>query len=174
MKLKPAGKLVILILVVGAAFGGWRLWQKYGSSLVPEKADKGTMVPEKIDLPGMPSTGGSTTSGVVQLPGSGAGCADKPEVRLLGYAWNAQMGLLLANGGPQATNGSLMCKHGVNLKWSRQDDNGKMQENMLAFATELSRGNSNPSKGVHFVTIMGDGGAAFLKGLNDMLKRLGP
>ena len=40
-----------------------------------------------------------------------------------------------------------MCKHGVNLKFSRQDDNGKMQEALTAFATELSQGNANPHKG---------------------------
>ena len=88
-------------------------------------------------------------------------------MRLLGYAWNAQMGLLYANGGPQATPGSLMCKHGVNLKFIRQDDNGKMQEALTAFATQLAQGNPNPDKGAHFVAIMGDGSAAFLKGLND-------
>src|SRR5687767_11437691 len=36
-------------------------------------------------------------------PGSAAaGCADKPEVRFYHWAWNAQMGLILANGGKQA------------------------------------------------------------------------
>jgi len=68
------------------------------------------------------------------------GCADKPEVRLLGYAWNAQMGLLYANGGAQAAPGSLMCRHGVNLKFIRQDDNGKMQEALTAFATQYAQG----------------------------------
>ena len=102
------------------------------------------------------------------------GCADKPEVRLLGYAWNAQMGLLYANGGAQATPGSLMCRHGVNLKFIRQDDNGKMQEALVAFATQLSQGNPNPDKGAHFCAIMGDGSAAFLQGLNTTLAKLGP
>src|SRR5258706_6720895 len=83
------------------------------------------------------------------------------------------MGMLFANGGPQTTSGSLMAKHGVNFKWSRQDDNGKLTEALVTFATELSRGNANPTKGAHFVTIMGDGGAAFIKGLNDSLKRIG-
>jgi len=174
MRLTPAGKVIVLILVVGVAVGGYKLFQRFGGSLIPEKAGESSMVPNKIDLP---SNSGNSTSGTgapVTLPGNDAGCTDKPEVRMLGYAWNAQMGIHFANGGPQATSGSLMCKHGVNFRWSRQDDNSKLQENLVAFATDLSRGSSNPTRGVHFVTIMGDGGAAFLKGLNDTLRKIGP
>jgi outer membrane protein OmpA-like peptidoglycan-associated protein len=83
------------------------------------------------------------------------------------------MGLMFANGGPQATKGSLMCKNGVNLQLERQDDVGKMQEALITFATELSRGNKNPSGGAHFVAIMGDGSAAFLSGLNKNLEKIG-
>src|SRR5262249_29716735 len=99
---------------------------------------------------------------------------DKPEVRMLIWAWNAQMGAMFANGGPEASTGSLMCKHNVNLKFIRQDDSGKMQEALGAFATELHQGTANPSKGAHSVGSMGDGSATFLKGVNDTLKRLGP
>ena len=49
-----------------------------------------------------------------------------------------------------------------------------MQEQLVAFATALSSGDSNPSKGAHFVSIMGDGGPAFLRGVNEALKRIGP
>ena len=108
------------------------------------------------------------------IPTDQAGCQNDPEVRLLGYAWNAQMGMLFAAGGPQATKGSLMCKHGVNFNFQRQDDNGKLQEALVAFATELKGGNNQPTKGANFVCVMGDGSAAFLKGLNDALARLGP
>jgi OmpA-OmpF porin, OOP family len=66
-----------------------------------------------------------------------------------------------------------MCNAGVNLRLLRQDDSGKMQEALVAFATELKDGVANPTKGAHFVAIMGDGSAAFLKGLNDTLRRLG-
>jgi len=45
---------------------------------------------------------------------------------------------------------------------------------MLAFAEDLKAGNKNPAKGAHFIAIMGDGSAAFFKGLNDQLKKLGP
>jgi len=84
------------------------------------------------------------------------------------------MGLMFAIGGPQATAGSLMCNNGVKPEMGGQDDNGKLADALMAFATELSRGNANPDKGAHFVAIMGDGSASFLKGLNDNLKKLGP
>ncbi len=174
MHIKPLGKLVILILVVGIAIGVWRFWSK----LAPAAAVKTAVVPGKIDLPDnnpAVNSGDTGSGGASVVPVSlNPGCADKPEVRLLGYAWNAQMGLLFANGGAQATPGSLMCQHGVNLKFIRQDDNGKMQEALTAFATQLSQGNPNPDKGAHFCAIMGDGSAAFLQGLNTTLARLGP
>ena len=172
MHIKPLGKLVILILVVGVAIGVWRSWSK----LAPDAAAKNSVVPGKISLPTNDSvTPSDSTSSASVVPVSlNPGCADKPEVRLLGYAWNAQMGLLYANGGAQAAPGSLMCQRGVNLKFIRQDDNGKMQEALTAFATQLAQGEPAPNKGAHFVAIMGDGSAAFLQGLNATLVKLGP
>lgn len=170
MKLTTTGKVTALIVVVGGAAGIWRYWNK----LAPVAASKQTVVPVKADLPQSTTGNGGLTQTAFNAAGDEPGCTNKPEVRLQGYAWNAQMGMLLATGGAQATNGSLMCKNGVNFRWSRQDDNSKLQEGLVTFATELSRGNPNPSKGTHFVTIMGDGGAAFIKGLNDSLRRIGP
>ena len=168
MKIKPLGKLIILILIVGVAVGAWRLWGK----IAPSAPTVSSGVPQVGSLPSgsMDSTGdsGSVSSiPVVQSLNGG-------EVRLLGYAWNAQMGLMYANGGPTSTQDSIMHKHDVNLHFIRQDDNGKMQEALVAFATQLSQGNPNPDKGAHFVEIMGDGSAAFLQGLNDTLSKLGP
>ncbi len=172
MQIKPLGKLMILLLVLGVAIGVWRSW----SRLAPAAAGKNTVIPGKVELPtNNPASFSDSNVGASVVPVAlNPGCADKPEVRLLGYAWNAQMGLLYANGGAQATPGSLMCRHGVNLKFIRQDDNGKMQEALVAFATQLSQGNPNPDKGAHFCAIMGDGSAAFLQGLNTTLAKLGP
>jgi hypothetical protein len=104
----------------------------------------------------------------------GPGCADKPEVRFYHWAWNAQMGLILATGGKQAAAGSLMCKNGVNLKLIREDNTDQMQALMATFAEGLKKGEKNPAAGAHFIAIMGDGSAMFLKGLNDRLRKLGP
>jgi OOP family OmpA-OmpF porin len=169
MQIKPLGKVIILIVLIGLGIGVWRLWSK----IAPSAAVKDTVIPGKVTLGEAPNSAPTQTANYV-APGTGLGVANKPEVRFLGYAWNAQMGILLANGGAQATQGSLMAKHGVNLKWSRQDDNSKLQEALVSFATELSQGNPQPTKGAHFITIMGDGGAAFLQGLNPVLRRIGP
>jgi outer membrane protein OmpA-like peptidoglycan-associated protein len=178
MRFTPLGKLLVLILAIGASVGVWRYWNR----LAPSAPTKTAAVPTKIQLPGESGGGtGSTVPGTSSsIPGTApvsdgsGGCEDKPEVRLLGYAWNAQMGMFVANGGVRAARGSLMCRNGVNLRFQRQDDNGKLQEALVAFATELSQGVKNPTKGAHFMTMMGDGSAAFLAGLNKTLARLGP
>ncbi len=173
MKFTPLGKMIVVLLVAGLSVGVWRSWNK----IAPSATTKNSTVPSKIELPNRsdsPTNIDSTSGNNFIQASDEAGCTEKPEVRLLGYAWNAQMGMLNAIGGPQATKGSLMCKHGVNMRFSRQDDNAKLTEALVAFATELSQGNAQPTKGAHFVTIMGDGGAAFLKGANDALKRIGP
>jgi len=176
MKLTPLGKAIIVVaLLVAAFFSVRRFAPGLLGKLVPAAKGRDSVVPSKADLPELPASQASTASSRnVAMPGSGPGCEDRPEVRFYHWAWNSQMGLMFATGGKQATEGSLMCKHGVNLKFIREDDAGKMQEALIAFANDLKNGDPNPSKGAHFVAIMGDGSAAFLKGLNDTLKRLGP
>src|SRR5215471_4737902 len=164
----------ILIGLIGVGLVGYAL-KKYGvlESIAPGAKVAESTIPKRVDLPVLnPSVAANVTPAA--MPGAIPGCASEQEVRMLVWAWNAQMGLMFATGGPQATTGSLMCKEGVNLKLIRQDDSGKMQEALVAFANELKSGVANPTKGAHFVAIMGDGSAAFLKGVNDTLKRLGP
>ena len=170
MKLTPMGKVTALVLVTGAAFGVYRSWDR----IAPGAAFKNAVAPRVADLPSNGTASAGLTAASFEVAGDAPGCTTDTQVRVLGYAWNAQQGMLLANGGPQATQGSLMCKGGVNLKWARQDDNSKLQEALVTFATALSKGERNPTSGAHFVTIMGDGGAAFIKPLNDSLRRLGP
>lgn len=175
MKLTPFAKFFLTIVILGVI--GYAVWHYRGSGLlekvIPSAKSKDSKVPLKADLPPMDDSAPPSDSKVQFASSSTPGCTEKPEVRFLIWAWNAQMGGLFANGGPQAAKGSLMCKNGVNLKFVREDDVGKMQESLVSFATELSRGTRNPTKGAHFVAIMGDGGAQFLKGINDTLARLG-
>src|SRR5262249_58593640 len=89
-------------------------------------------------------------------------------------ALQAQLGLMYATGGKEAAEGSPMCKHGVNLKLIREDNTDNMASLLLAFAEALKNGEKNPPKGAHFIGIMGDGSAAFFKGINDRLRKLRP
>ena len=170
MKLKPFGKIAVLILAIGAAIGLWQIAANMG--VLPGKIGSNSVVPGKANLPGFDPTGNVSVSNI-SMPAPDRVTSGK-EVRWLVWAWNAQMGIMFANGGPQTTKGSLMADRGINLTLTRQDDSSKMQEALTAFATELKNGNPNPTGGAHFVSIMGDGGASFLSGLNEILGKLGP
>ena len=170
MRLTGFAKLFITLVVLGIV--GLFVY-KYRATLIPASLLKTSVVPSKVELGEAQDAAANKVD--YKEPGTEAGCVDQPELRMNIWAWNAQMGLMAATGGKQATKGSLMCDNGVNLKLIREDDGSKMQENLVAFATALKSGDSNPSKGVHFVAIMGDGSPSFLKGLNDVLvKKLGP
>ena len=113
VKIEKGGWMVIGLIGVGLV--GYSL-KKYGilDKIAPSAKVQESTVPKRVDLPVLnPSLASNVAA--VPAPGSAPGCTDKPEVRMLVWAWNAQMGLMFANGGPQATTGSLMCKEGVNL-----------------------------------------------------------
>lgn len=167
MKLKPAGKLLISVLAIAIVAAVLYLVPAVRNTVAPAKKATSSAVPPAAKLPGEAGSIPAATE-------AAAGCTDKPEVRLYHWAWNSQMGLIYATGGKQATADSLMCKNGVNLKLVREDNVDAMQAAMVAFAEAVKKGEDNPSAGAHMVAIMGDGSAAFLKGLNDNLAKLGP
>ena len=171
VKIEKGGK--ILIFAIGLGLVGYAL-NKYGllDKLMPGAQVRQSTEVGKIELPRIQESA-KVDVAAVAMPGGSRGCDDKPEVRFYLWAWNAQMGMMFANGGAQATKGSLMCGKNVNLRLVREDDTNKMQEALVSFATDLKSGTANPSKGAHFVAIMGDGSATFLKGLNDTLKKIG-
>ena len=88
-------------------------------------------------------------------------------------AWNAQMGLMFANGGPTTTKGSLVEKNNVMLTIKRQDDCNIMGQELIKFAKDYK---DDPSKasGTNFMVVMGDGAPAILAGINPELEKLGP
>ena len=96
-----------------------------------------------------------------------------PRARVQILPWNAQMGFLYAVGGQRTMKGSIAEAKKVNVIVERLDDYSQMQNNLFEFAQALANGDQNPAVGTHFVTIMGDGGPAFLQGLNPRLKELG-
>lgn len=169
-RLTPLGRITIVALILA---GLWGLkWLIMDSGYVMTKQLTTSQDVGKVDLPTAPKNASSTVQ-AMSLPGEKPANLNSPQVRWLMWAWNAQMGAILANGGSETTEGSIMAKKGVNLKITRQDDVPQMQASLIKFANEYKNNPSTP-EGAQFVTIMGDGAAAFLSGVNPELEKIGP
>jgi outer membrane protein OmpA-like peptidoglycan-associated protein len=170
-RLKTGPKVILIILLVVLFVFGLRKAAEMG--LIPTPGVMKALVPEKAVL-----TDGEDA--MVQnvepapLPASTPASVRSTLIRGEIWEWNAQIGMIYANGGAATTKGSLMEKHGANLLLIRQDDTGKMQEDLIACAREISNGSSQCSNGANFVLIMGDGSGQFLAAINPQLKKLGP
>lgn len=112
----------------------------------------------------------STVSGELNNVSSGAklplpsatpstAVANKGLIRIAEYAWNGNSGMVVANGGPRTTEGSLMEAAGVNLEIVRQDMVGGLRDMQLKFVEEFDKGTAYPvsDKSAWGVSIMGDG-----------------
>ena len=176
MKLTPVGKIAVLVVVAGVAIGTFKMLNKDGSLLekvMPNAATQSATTVGQVQLPSIGNSSPAVPISNLHMPEGAVANVNAPQMRMLVWAWNAQMGLMFANGGDKTAKGSLMADRNVNLSLARQDDGGKMQEALVAFATSLSKGNPQPTEGVHFVAIMGDGSATFLAAVNQNLARLG-
>jgi OmpA-OmpF porin, OOP family len=112
-----------------------------------------------------------TTSAELPLPSAdlSAEVASKPLVKLAGYAWNGQSGIIVANGGPKTTKGSLMEQNGVNLEIIRQDWLSELRNAHMKFVDEFDKGNSNSKEGVAGIIIMGDGVPFYISSVQQSL-----
>jgi OmpA-OmpF porin, OOP family len=133
------------------------------------------LAPAKYTLPSVEDAPPQFAN-VKPLPYPGTTCAVTSGTPVRGehWEWNAQDALLLANGGTCTTEGSALAKLGVNLTLTRQDDTGKMGEDLVACAKEIHDGATSCSKGANFVVVMGDGIPSMAAALNPVLTKLGP
>lgn len=163
--------ILVLIGLVGSGVG---LKVAHDHGLL-SPSDSKSVVPLAADLPTAPQTEATIADSIpsAPLPSIEVANVPGPNVRMEVMAWNAQMGLAFANGGIRTTTGSLMEAHKVNLTINRQDDCGKMQTDLIAFAKAL-KNDEQPIDGTQFVAVMGDGSSAFLEGIRPELEKLGP
>jgi OmpA-OmpF porin, OOP family len=118
---------------------------------------------DKIDLSDK-DVNNIITSAEMNLPQGtiSAVVSQKPVVKLAGYAWNAQSGIIVANGGHKTTTESLMEKNGVNLEIIRQDWLTELRNLQIKFIEEYDKGNAMPKEGVAGIMIMGDGAPYYI------------
>lgn len=171
MGLTHGAKLGIGVLGAVVVVGGLSLASREG--WIPTPGIMKALVPKSATLDTAHDSQGNATVKYA-APSARQASVSKPLIIGEIWEWNAQMGLILANGGPRTTAGSLMEKHGVNLQLVRQDDTNKMQEDLIGCAKELSGGAPSCSTGANFVIIMGDGAGQFAAAVNPQLKKLGP
>jgi hypothetical protein len=114
-----------------------------------------------------------TNAEKVELPSkiTSSEVSDKPLVRIAGYAWNAQSGIIVSNGGPKTTKGSLMEKNGVNLEIIRQDWLSELRNMQMKFIEEFDKGAPFPTsdKSAFAVMIMGDGAPFYISSVQKSL-----
>lgn len=172
--MKSRVKWTPILVLVGLIGGGVGLKVAHDKGLL-SPSDSKSVVPLQASLPdaAAPSNIGTLIVPAIALPSNTVANVPGPQVRAKVMAWNAQMGWAFANGGPVVTQESLMAGHNVNMNVIREDDCSKMQTELIAFAKAL-KSNPQPTDGVQFVAVMGDGSAAFLEGMRPELEKLGP
>jgi OmpA-OmpF porin, OOP family len=90
-------------------------------------------------------------------------------IRIAGYAWNAQSGIIVANGGSKTAKGSQMEKNGINLEIVRQDLFSELRNLQMKFIEEFDKGNVTTTEGAAGIMIMGDGVPFYISSVQQAL-----
>jgi OOP family OmpA-OmpF porin len=164
-KLKPAGKILIIAVVITAGIVGVR-WYQNRPKEVGESVEVG-----KVSLPDAPeaSLGGNAVK--LSLPASNPAVNGGLQITWERMAWNSQFSGMYANGGARTTKGSLFDNIKLDVTYIRQDDCTKQMADLAKFAGEYK---NNPNTPGVLITFMGDGMPAFMTSLAKELEPLGP
>jgi len=164
-KLTTFSELLIVVAAIGAILGGV-YYLSPGIKTAVSKQLSG------IDLNQM-DVNNVTNAEKIALPSTDVSSevTGKPLVRIAAYAWNAQSGIIVSNGGPKTTKGSLMEKNGVNLEIIRQDWLSELRNMQMKFIEEFDRGQTYPSsnKSAFAIMMMGDGAPFYISSMQKSL-----
>jgi OmpA-OmpF porin, OOP family len=174
--MKPLTKGAKLVIALAIGVGGfygikWFSGTETGQSFLSQKEVQESKMISQIILPDAPRTTQGTNVSPLGMPSDIPSSVQGKSFNFELMAWQSQNGLMFANGGQQTMKGSIMEKYGVRANIIRQDDCNKMQQDLIKNAQDYK---NNPSGTTPlFVAVMGDGGAAFLAGVNSELEKLG-
>ncbi|WP_160714335.1 OmpA family protein [Chitinophaga solisilvae] len=166
VKVKPGGKVVGILLLLGAIYAGKVLWWDKR----PQEA-KASAVIGSVALPDAPEASLKGNAAKLALPESIVSMNSGTKISWRVMAWNSQFALMYANGGPKTTKNSLIDKAKLQIELVRQDDCNKSIADMVKFAQEYK---TNPNATGVFASFMGDGMPAFFAALAKELEPLGP
>ena len=120
-----------------------------------QRAGQQAVVPKAASAPVLPDTPMAATNAVAQLPLLAATPAGKgTDVRMIVWAWNAQMGILYANGGADTTQGSLMAATASTCTSRARTTPARWKRSWWRWRSGM-KGGTDSKDGVHFITLMG-------------------
>lgn len=166
MKVKPGGKILLIVVLLGAIYAAKVLWWDKR----PQEAKAATDI-GKVSLPDAPEASLSKNAVMMSLPGQEEALNGSTKIVWKIMAWNSQFPVMYANGGINTTKGSLLDKAKLQLTLERQDDCNKSVADMVKFAQEYK---NNPNAPGVFASFMGDGMPMFFAALSKELEPLGP
>jgi OmpA-OmpF porin, OOP family len=165
VKLKPAGKIFIIVAVVAAGILGIR-WYQSRPKEVSQSLEVG-----KVVLPDAPEASLTSNAVKLSLPSPDEAVNGGTRITWERMAWNSQFSGMYANGGVRTTKGSLFDHAKLDVTYIRQDDCNKQMADLVKFASEYK---NNPNTPGMLITFMGDGMPAFMTSLSKELEGLGP
>ena len=166
VKLKPAGKVLLIAIVVAAGIVSIKWYQAR-----PKEAGKAVEV-GKVTLPDAPEASLNDHAVLLPLPSSTEAVNGGTLINWERMAWNAQFSGMYANGGVRTTKGSLFDNAHLDITYIRQDDCNKQMADLVKFAGGYK---TNPNSPYHIgmSLLAGDGMPAFMTALSKELEPLG-
>ncbi|HEY4060349.1 MAG TPA: OmpA family protein [Puia sp.] len=164
VKLKPAGKLLLIAAVVTAGIFSVKWYQGR-----PKEAGKAIEL-GKVVLPDAPEASLNAHAVLLSLPSTTVSINGGTPMTWERMAWNSQFSGMYANGGVRTTKGSLFDKAHLDVTYLRQDDCNKQMADLVKFAGDYK---TNPNATGVLITFMGDGMPAFMTSLAKELEPLG-
>ncbi len=167
VKIKTSGKIVIGLLILASVYFGKTLWWDKRPHEVQASQSVG-----KVSIPDAPESSLSGTAAVkLDLPSKDVASNGGTKINWFVMAWQSQNGFVYANGGKETTKGSLFDKNNLDVSIIRQDNCSQSCAELVKFCKSYKDDPSTP--GV-FITFMGSGIPAYITGISEAVKDLGP
>ncbi len=163
MRLTALSKFLIT-LIITAIIGGLIYWLSPGIQVGESKQLTGIQVSDN-------DVNNITDAAELGVPSDRPSklVGKQPLVKMAAYAWNAQSGIIVSNGGPRTTEGSIMESNGVNLEIIRQDWLSELRNLQLKFVEQYDTGQAYPEDGVFAIMMMGDGAPYYISSMQQAL-----
>jgi OmpA-OmpF porin, OOP family len=117
VKVKTSGKIVMIVLVLGALFAAKTFWWDKRPQDAKQSHDIGL-----VALPDAPEASLVGNAMMLPIPSDEMSVNGGTKIVWKVMAWNSQFPLMYANGGAMTTKGSLLDKSKLQVEIVRQDD----------------------------------------------------